>query len=173
MTPEFWPCLAAAVVAVAAPAQAAPPALQTPAPVIYLADNLDEKDGLGWCIDTRGRGFAERLQAHSCKPQGGDVQFAFDPETGQIASVAFADYCMAHLPDGQTTFALVRCDAEAADQRFVYDADSGAIRMAADASTCVSVGAESRSAGPFLSRALVLTACATTEAALRTWIIRP
>ena len=31
---------------------AAPPALQTPEPAIYLADNLDEKDNLGWCIDT-------------------------------------------------------------------------------------------------------------------------
>ena len=29
-------------------ALAAPPALQTPAPVIYLAENLDEKDKLGW-----------------------------------------------------------------------------------------------------------------------------
>ena len=38
--------------------QADPPAIRTPAPVIYLADNLDEQDKLGWCIDTKGRGFS-------------------------------------------------------------------------------------------------------------------
>jgi hypothetical protein len=26
--------------------------VQTPAPLIHLADNLDEPDKLGWCIDT-------------------------------------------------------------------------------------------------------------------------
>ena len=57
-----------------------PPELQTPEPVIYLADNIDEQDALGWCIDTLGRGWSEQLQTHSCKPQGGDVQFAYDSE---------------------------------------------------------------------------------------------
>ncbi len=47
-------------------ANAAPPELQTPEPVIYLADNIDEKDNLGWCIDTLGRGWSEQLQTHSC-----------------------------------------------------------------------------------------------------------
>ena len=28
------------------------PIIQTPAPIIYLNDNLDEKDKLGWCFDT-------------------------------------------------------------------------------------------------------------------------
>ncbi|NRB29925.1 MAG: hypothetical protein HRU27_04945, partial [Rhizobiaceae bacterium] len=66
------------------PALAADPDLKTPSPVIYLADNLDEKDNLGWCIDTVGRGLSDRLHAHSCKPRGGDVQFKFDAQTGQI-----------------------------------------------------------------------------------------
>ena len=39
-------------------ANSAPPELQTPEPVIYLADNIDEKDNLGWCIDTLGRGWS-------------------------------------------------------------------------------------------------------------------
>ena len=38
---------------VTASAIAAPPVLQTPEPVIYLADNIDEQEELGWCIDTR------------------------------------------------------------------------------------------------------------------------
>ena len=45
-------------------ANALPPELQTAAPVIYLADNLDERSNLGWCIDTVGRGFGDQLQAH-------------------------------------------------------------------------------------------------------------
>ena len=68
------------LVLVAASAIAAPPELQTPEPVIYLADNIDEQDALGWCIDTLGRGWSEQLQTHSCKPQGGDVQFAYDSD---------------------------------------------------------------------------------------------
>ena len=41
------------------------PQIRTPLPVIYLEDNLDEKDDLGYCIDTVGSGFAEKLHAHS------------------------------------------------------------------------------------------------------------
>lgn len=53
------------LVPVSVSAVAAPPELQTPEPVIYLADNIDEKDALGWCIDTLGRGWSEQLQTHS------------------------------------------------------------------------------------------------------------
>lgn len=161
----------AAYAGLAIAAMADAPKIQTPAPVIYLADNLDEKDGLGWCIDTLGRGFAERLQAHSCKPRGGDVQFSFDGATGQIQSVEYTEFCMAHQPNAESTFALTSCDATAADQRFTYDEDSGFIRTASDDSLCVSVGEGSRSAGPFMSRALLLTDCATTEDALKVWVV--
>ncbi len=147
------------------------PDLRTPQPVIYLADNLDEKDGLGWCIDTLGRGFAERLHAHSCKPQGGDVQFSFDAATGLIQSVAYAEYCMAHRPNNESTFALAACDASAMDQRFAYDSDNREIHPAEDETLCVSVGEESRSAGPFMSRTLLLSDCTETNKALREWVI--
>ncbi|WP_282168698.1 ricin-type beta-trefoil lectin domain protein [Ruegeria atlantica] len=156
---------------IAAPALADSPRLQTPAPVIYLADNLDEQDDLGWCIDTLGRGFAERLQAHSCKPEGGDVQFSFDAKTGNIQSVAFSDYCMSHQPNDESTFALVSCDITATDQQFVYDPESRAIRTSDDETTCVSAGQHSQSAGPYMSRALVLTDCVTTPEALKEWVI--
>ena len=79
-------------------AHAEAPLLKSATPVIYLAHNLDEKDKLGWCIDTDGRGFAETLQAHSCKPAGKsakDTQFSYDPNSGQIRSAAFPQYCMA------------------------------------------------------------------------------
>ena len=51
------------------------PIIQTPAPLIHLAVNLDEQDELGWCIVTRGNGFAEDLHGHSCKPDVDDFQF--------------------------------------------------------------------------------------------------
>lgn len=171
MKPDVLPFVLAALAATATPILAELPNLQTPSPVIYLADNLDEKDGLGWCIDTLGRGFAERLQAHSCKPQGGDVQFSFDAAAGQIRSVEYPEYCMAHSPSEESTFALVVCDASAGDQQFVYNSDGGTIQTVADGSTCVSVGENSRSAGPFMSRTLVLADCAMTDDVFKEWIV--
>ncbi|MCH6259162.1 hypothetical protein MLD52_21575 [Puniceicoccaceae bacterium K14] len=54
------------------------PIIQTEGPIIYLADNLDEQDKLGWCIDTDGKDFSDTLQAHSCKPEGNDVLFRYN-----------------------------------------------------------------------------------------------
>jgi hypothetical protein len=95
-------------------------------PVIYLADNLDEADELGWCIDTLGRGFAETLQIHSCKPQGGDTQFRYDVNAQQIQYVAFEAKCMA-LSDPENTavpFGLIDCVADDPTQQFSFDADA-------------------------------------------------
>lgn len=171
MKPEILFKSIAALAVVSASALAEPPKLQTAAPVIYLADNLDEKDELGWCIDTLGRGFAQRLQAHSCKPSGGDVRFSFDAQTGRIQSVEYSDYCMAYQPNEESTFALVTCDTAATDQQFVYDPDSQTIRTAEDESTCVSVGQNSHSAGPYMLRELVLTDCVTTREVLKEWVV--
>lgn len=165
------PFTVAALVLVAAPAMAEPPDLQTPAPVIYLSDNLDEADRLGWCIDTLGRGFAENLQAHSCKPQGGDVQFSLDPEASLIRSVEFADYCMEYVPDADPVFALTDCDAANPRQRFTYDSGTEAISPADEPDLCVVVGDQSRQAGPFMSRPLLMALCADTDPALRAWTV--
>ena len=147
------------------------PAVKTPAPVIYLADNLDEKDNLGWCIDTQGRGFSDRLHAHSCKPRGGDVQFSFNEETGQIMSVAFEDFCMVHQPGVEHTFGLVGCDSNVAEQQFAFDASTGQISLADQPEKCVVVGDASRSAGPFMSRTLLLDECSAVDAALKVWVV--
>ncbi|MCR9135079.1 MAG: RICIN domain-containing protein [Alphaproteobacteria bacterium] len=154
--------------------QAAPPQLQTPSPVIYLADNLDEEDNLGWCIDTLGRGFAETLQAHSCKPQGGDVQFSYDANSGQIASVPFKGKCMSlRDPENRTVpFGLVDCRSGDDSQRFVYQAETGHIHPSVDSSLCVVVAAQSRSAGPFMSRDLTLGSCDETDPVLARWIVK-
>ena len=147
------------------------PDLKTPSPVIYLADNLNEKDNLGWCIDTLGRGFAERLQAHSCKPRGGDVQFRFDHQTGQIRSVAFTEFCMANRPDSQTRFGLETCDSQLPEQRFRYDGESQEIKPSSDQAMCVAVGQQSKSAGPFMSRELLLVSCSQTDSVFKQWVV--
>ncbi len=148
--------------------------VKTPAPVIHLADNLDEADGLGWCIDTVGRGFADTLHAHSCKPQGGDVQFAFEVASGAIRSAAFEGKCMqVSAPGATTVFSLLDCDATVSAQIFTFDKYSGTIRPQDAPHTCVAVGAESRSAGPFMSRDLILAPCDDVSESHRRWVIVP
>lgn len=164
----------AALFVAATAANAASPDLRTPAPVIHLADNLDEADDLGWCIDTIGRGLSDRLHAHSCKPRGGDVQFRFAEATGQIVSVAFEEKCMANLhPEDPTEpLGLVDCNASASAQRFIHDPDSMTIRPSEDETMCLSVGANSRSAGPFMARSLRFSECSEAHMRFQQWIVR-
>lgn len=166
--------LALTSIALCNTAMAEAPALQTPAPVIYLADNLDEVDALGWCIDTLGRGFSEQLQAHSCKPQGGDVQFFFDGETGQIQSTEFAGKCMTlSEPENEAVpFGLKDCLENDASQQFAYAAETMQFTLASDETLCLSVAETSRSAGPFMSRDLKLTPCQSTDSVFMQWIIK-
>ncbi len=155
-------------------ANAAPPELQTPEPVIYLADNLDEQDNLGWCIDTLGRGWSEQLQTHSCKPQGGDVQFSYIEETSQIASVEFPGKCATlHEPAAAgVSFDLLDCSSTSAEQLFTYNAETSELMPEGDHSLCIAAGAGSQSAGPFMSRILELAPCASTDARLKQWVIK-
>jgi len=155
-------------------ANAATPQLQTPAPVIYLADNLDEKDELGWCIDTLGRGWSEQLQTHSCKPQGGDVQFSYNKETRQIMSVEFQGKCatLHEATAAGVSFDLLDCSAESAAQLFIYNAETLEFMPEGDRSLCIAAGAQSRSAGPFMSRDLELAPCASTDASLKQWVVK-
>ena len=170
----FSASLIAAMAVASAPSFADPPDLKTPAPVIYLADNLSEQDNLGYCIDTVGRGFGDRLHAHSCKPRGGDVQFIHDSESQRIESAAFPGHCAELLDTAApgVTLGLVTCDAASARQAFVYDSGSMEIRPGDDSSLCLAAGEEGRSAGPFMSRDLLLVTCDAAEAKLRQWIIR-
>jgi len=149
---------------------AEPANVRTPSPVIYLADNLDEADGLGWCIDTVGRGFSDRLHAHSCKPQGGDVRFRFLAETGQIQSVAFEEKCVE--VEGTDVMRLFDC-ADKDTQRFQYDPVDMRFRRLSDPSQCLTAGADSRSAGPFMSRDLTIAQCDDEETHFQAWIVIP
>ena len=153
-----------------APALAEPPNLQTPSPVIYLAENLDEADQLGWCIDTLGRGLSDQLHAHSCKPQGGDVQFRFEAATGQIRSVAFDELCASYT--GTLPLGLVTCNEEPS-QAFAYDDTTMTFRLGSDRDACLVVGASSRSAGPYMSRTLEVASCDQTDDMLKMWVVKP
>ena len=155
-------------------AGAAPPELQTPGPVIYLADNIDEKDALGWCIDTLGRGWSEQLQTHSCKPQGGDVQFSYNEESGQIVSVEFPGKCATLNQPAAVgvSFDLLDCASDSNEQLFSYNDQTLEFMPEGDQSLCVAAGAESRTAGPFMARDLVLSPCDSTEASLKQWVIK-
>ena len=155
-------------------ANAATPELQTPEPVIYLADNIDEKDKLGWCIDTLGRGWSEQLQTHSCKPQGGDVQFSYNKETRQIMSVEFPGKCatLHEAAAAGVSFDLLDCSSTSAAQLFIYNAETLEFMPEGDRSLCIAAGAESRSAGPFMSRNLELAPCAATDASLKQWVVK-
>ena len=155
-------------------ANAATPELQTPAPVIYLADNIDEKDELGWCIDTLGRGWSEQLQTHSCKPQGGDVQFSYNKETRQIMSVEFPGKCatLHEAAAAGVSFDLLDCSSRSAAQSFIYNAETLEFIPEGDRSLCIAAGAESRTAGPFMSRNLELAPCASTDARLKQWVVK-
>lgn len=175
-TTGYWTfgiCAFSAVIGLSS-AMAAAPDLKTPAPVIYLADNLDEKDRLGWCIDTVGRGLSDQIHAHSCKPQGGDVQFSLDTATGQLKSVAFEGKCVVlkEPADATVPFGLVDC-ADTPAQTFSYDPDSMELRTGGEAAECLVVGESSRSAGPFMSRALLVAQCEATDASLKQWIVKP
>ena len=153
---------------------AATPNVQTPAPVIYLQDNLDENANLGWCIDTVGRGFAEQIHAHSCKPRGGDVQFSFSADSGNIESVEFVGKCLTVIESGgaMVAFGLLDCIAQKQTQQFSYDTDSMQFHPGDDTSLCMVVGESSRKAGPFMSRDLMIAECADTDSTLSKWVIK-
>ncbi len=149
------------------------PMIQTPAPLIHLADNLDEQDELGWCIDTRGNGFAEDLHAHSCKPDGGDVQFYYNEETNQICSAEYVDFCieMTGGPVEGMTLNLVDSDLSSSEQKFIYDDESGEFRPDSNNSLCLAVGETSTIAGIYMSRTLTLELVSDTDISLKKWVI--
>ena len=148
------------------------PDIKTPAPLIYLEDNLDERDKLGWCIDTIGRGFSDKLHAHSCKPRGGDVQFLYREKTLQIISVTFNRKCVEIIGTVKqgAKLSLVQCENNKIKQKFNFKA--GNFKPIVKPSLCIAVGIKSRPAGPFMARKLRLTNCETTNLKFRKWLIK-
>ncbi|WP_159020988.1 ricin-type beta-trefoil lectin domain protein [Algibacter sp. L3A6] len=150
-----------------------PPIIQTPSPVIHLADNLDEQDQLGYCIDTRGNGFNEELHAHSCKASGGDVQFVYNEETLQICSVEFTGFCieMSGGPTEGMSLRLVESDTSSSDQKFIYNEDNGEFVPEDDPTLCLTVGETSAAAGIYMFRSLTLELSSEIEGKFKQWVI--
>ena len=153
------------------------PKIKTPAPIIFLSNNLDEKDKLGFCIDTVGRGLSDNLHLHSCKPQGGDVQFSLDIGTGQIQSATFDNLCAeisskdAEYDDATMgNLKLVKCQ-NSIMQKFSYDENTAQIRPQGIDNFCLASAGESRQAGPFMSRDLVIGMCSAIPTHLKSWTI--
>ena len=168
------------LVGLGTPALADAPQVPTDAPYIVLSDNQDEPNGYGFCIDTVGRGQTELLQTHSCKPanadraradQDNDTRFAYDAGTMQIISYAFEGYCMQALLAGRRNeFALLEC-SDHPRQKFVYGAEDQTLRLHQDQTLCVGVSDQTEAAGPWVSRALLLTNCGETGAPLIQWSV--
>ena len=148
------------------------PNIRAPSPVIYLADNLDEEENLGYCLDTRGRGFSNRMHSHSCKPRGGDVQFVYHWDSMQIRSATFGGKCVVVLDEAIAgiKFGLVNCSNKDKLQSFYYDSATLEFKVSINKSLCISVGKESRRAGPFMARELQLSICGSTEPKYKQWI---
>ena len=150
------------------------PQIRTPLPVIYLEDNLDEKDNLGYCIDTVGRGFAEKLHAHSCKPRGGDVQFKYDNDEKRIQSATFEGKCaevIEEIKDG-SRLGLFDCSSNSSLQRFDYDFNSKEFRPGLNKNLCLGVAEKSRKAGPFMARNLRIYTCDKLKDKFKKWVIK-
>ena len=150
------------------------PVVQTQGTVIYLADNLNEEAKLGWCIDTQGRGFSEKLHSHSCKPGGGDTQFSYDATSGMIQSVEFEGKCMTlnAADNAEIPFGLLECVEGDVTQQFIYDTDSMEFRIAADELNCVTVAETIIEAGPFQSRYLIFAPCSDLSPSYKEWVVR-
>jgi len=150
------------------------PNIQSPNPIIHLADNLDEQDKLGYCIDTDGKDFSDSLQVHSCKPQGDDVLFYYDEETQQISSATYSGFSAAMIggPKIGMTISLVKSDPESSEQKFIYNKESGEFRPKENTELCLAAGSESDAAGPYMSRTLSLQPRESTDKKLKTWVIK-
>ena len=152
---------------------AASPDLKTPVPVIHLADNLDENDQLGYCIDTIGRGFSDKLHAHSCKPRGGDAQFQYNSNTHQIESSTFEGKCVEILgtvSEG-SRLGLLDCSKDVSKQKFDYDADLLEFDPQTAHEFCLEVGNQNRNAGPFMAHKMRILDCAKTNLPPKQWHI--
>ena len=136
-------------------------------------DNLDEKDQLGYCIDTKGRGFGEKLHAHSCKPRGGDVQFKYDTVKRRIESATFDDKCVEIIgsPRDGSMLGLLDCSEGSKNQSFNYDSELLELRSKSDSRLCLAVGEDSRKAGPFMARKLRMQYCNDVPEQYKRWLI--
>lgn len=171
-------CVLAAVTA-SIQIAAEPPTLRASGPIIYLADNLDEENGLGWCFDTIGPGLSEVIHARACSADDGDVEgrdfsFSYDQVSGRISAETFDGKCVTANTQGTgPAVGLYDCDPANAAQTFIYDAEKMTLHPGGDASICITAAAQSVDHGMLESRALAVEECNAVNATLREWLIKP
>lgn len=160
-------------------ASAEPPMLKASGPIIYLADNLDEENRLGWCIDTIGPGFSEILHSRACSADDGNVEgrdfsFTYDSAAGRITAVSFDGKCVTANTEGTgSAVGLHDCQSENPAQMFLYDADEMTFHPGGNENICMTAASKSMDHGMVQSRALALRACNEVDAPLRQWLIKP
>jgi len=151
-------------------------------PNIFLAENLDESQQLGYCIDISG--FKASIncgatQVHSCKTQGDDTQFKYDAAAKAIKAVNYDGSCSAGSGGCLSVLTSVAagsklqvttCDGSAL-QTFVYGSSGEFVVGGGGSTLCLVAGAASRPAGKFMARDLTLAACSSTDKTLKTWTV--
>ena len=146
-------------------------ALSVKTPYLRLDDNLDEPEGLGFCIDLKGWRPVQFVDAqlHSCKPSsgraGGGTDEEFEPRGGAIIGRADADgRCLEAKSAAEGAgLDVPQCNAAESLQRFTWDAGAGTLRFQGGA-LCLGSGAQIRQANSFWARDLLLTDCSSTDA---------
>ena len=102
------------------------------------------------------------------------MQFAYDSEARRIVSVEFPGKCATFNESASAgvSFDLLDCSSVSAIQSFIYDTETLEFTLEGDRSLCIAAGTESRTAGPYMARDLVLAPCASTDAALKQWVVK-
>lgn len=152
-------------------------------PSISLTDELGEPELAGFCLDVSGFGAGincNQLQTHSCKRQGADTQFEYDPSKNAIKATNYAADCSSSSSDSDkacvvvtsaiqegATLGLAACDGSAAQ---TFELVDGQFRIA-DGMLCLGGSSELRAAGSFWARSLSLFDCASTDPIYTTWTV--
>lgn len=113
------------------------------------------------------------MHTHSCKPDGGDVQFYYNVETEQICSTQYISFCleMSGGPMVGMSLSLMEDKTDSFEQKFIYDMESGEFRPEGYSSLCLAAGATSTNAGIYMSRTLTLELSSETDKSLKQWVI--
>ncbi|CAK0876303.1 unnamed protein product [Prorocentrum cordatum] len=167
-----------------------------PGPNVYLADLVDHDNPWGYCLDIAGsppHPQCDKIQGHTCKEEGRDTQFRYDPDTQSIVSQNFNQDCSPMYDgyqDGRAwqadltytsggclraagslevgvSLVLVACHRHDLLQKFAYTRDR---RFAVgNTSLCLVLGREREERDGFSSRRAELQDCAAWPAELSTW----
>ncbi|CAK0840832.1 unnamed protein product [Prorocentrum cordatum] len=167
-----------------------------PGPNIYLADFVDVDNYWGYCLDIAGsppHPQCDSIQGHTCKSDGADTQFRYDPDTESIVSQNFNGLCnpmydgeqdgrtwqadlnntrggclrVAGSLEAGTGFVVVECRVPDSLQKFRYTPSRQLAVV--NTSLCFVLGVERTKQDGFSSRTAELQNCASWPSELSTW----